>query len=310
MAIKTFDKQFKETLPKIYEVNQQFLNAFGGTVQVKDGVADKDFLTLKTTDTDVVIQKYDTGADVGFGSGTGKSSRFGNRKEIKSVDKTIPYEAPLAIHEGIDNFTVNDIPEQVIAERAVLHAEAWTEKISALLSKAISTNASHTLKAELTEDGVINAFTVARKTMLNYKVNKNLTKRAYVTADVYNLIIESKLAVTSKNSVANIDEQSILKFKGFVIEEVPDEYFQEGDNIYFVADNVGVVGVGVEVYRAIDSEDFYGVAIQSAAKYGKYIPEQNKKAIIKAQLTGGADKLAGVTAEPELPKAKPAEFGM
>lgn len=304
MAIKLYDKEFKKILPKVYEVNQQFLNAFGGTIQIKDGVSNSDFLTLKTTDTDVVLQDYDTSEDVAFGEGTGSSSRFGDRKEIKSIDKTVKYEAPLSIHEGIDNFTVNDIPEQVISERAMLHAEQWTEYVSKLLSKAISENASHTLTAELTEEGVINAFTVARKTMLNYKVSKNITKRAYVTADVYNLIVESKLATTSKNSGANIDNQEILKFKGFVIEELADEYFQEGENIYFVADNVGVVGVGISVYRVLDSEDFNGVAIQSAAKYGKYIPEDNKKAIIKAKLTGGTNKLKGVTVEPEFPKAK------
>lgn len=143
MAIKVYDKQFKQVLPKIYEVNQQFLNAFGGKIQVKDGVSNADFLVLKTTNTDVVIQKYNTGENTGFGTGTGKSSRFGDRKEIKAVDTTVQYEAPLAIHEGIDNFTVNDIPEQVIAERAILHAEKWTEHISSLLSKTISKSASY-----------------------------------------------------------------------------------------------------------------------------------------------------------------------
>ena len=38
----------------------------------------------------------------------------------------------------------------------------------------------------------------------------------------------------------------------------------------------------------IDSEDFAGVAIQAAAKFGKYIPEKNKKAILKAKLTQAA----------------------
>ena len=53
----------------------------------------------------------------------------------------------------------------------------------------------------------------------------------------------------------------------------------------FAADNVGVIGVGIEVYRLLDSEDFAGIAIQAAAKYGKYVPEKNKKAILKAKLT-------------------------
>jgi hypothetical protein len=35
----------------------------------------------------------------------------------------------------------------------------------------------------------------------------------------------------------------------------------------------------------MDSEDFAGTALQAAAKYGKYIPENNKKAILKATLT-------------------------
>ena len=76
------------------------------------------------------------------------------------------------------------------------------------------------------------------------------------------------------------------RFAGLVLSIlILEEYFQKGEQIYFTADNVGVVGIGIEVYRLIDSQDFNGVAIQSAAKYGKFIPEKNKKAIIKAKLT-------------------------
>ncbi len=285
MAIKVYTREYAGLLANIFEVKQNFLRTFGGKIQIKDGITNKDkFMDLKTSDTDVVIQKYDTGENVAFGTGTGKSNRFGERKEIKSVDAQVEYEAPLAIHEGVDNFTVNDNVDQVINERAGLHAEAWTEELNGMLSKALSDAASKTLTGDLTEEGVIKTFNDASKIFVNNKVARGIQRVAYVTADVYNLIVDSKLVTTAKNATVKIDSQEYLKFKGFVLVELADEYFQKGENIIFTADNVGVVGVGIEVYRILDSEDFAGVAIQAAAKYGKYIPEKNKAAILKAKL--------------------------
>lgn len=283
--IKTYTKQYAGLLQKVFAKKQHFLRTFGGNIQVFDGVASKDtMLELKISDTDVTIQKYDTGANVAFGSGTGNSNRFGERKEIKSIDKQVPYEAPLAIHEGVDNFTVNDNADQIIQERAALHAEAWVEQINSLLGKALSDAASKTLEGELTEAGVSKVFADAHKEFVNNYVSKDIGWVAYVNSDVYNFLVDHKLTTTSKNSSANIDEQTIIKFKGFIVEELADSYFQKGEQIIFAADNIGVVGAGVEVYRLIDSEVFDGVAIQSAAKYGKYIPDKNKKAILKAKL--------------------------
>lgn len=289
MAIKVYTREYAGLLQNIFEKKQNFMRTFGGKLQVKDGITNKDtFIDLKISDTDVVIQKYDTGENVAFGTGTGTSNRFGARKEIKSVDKQVQYEEPLAIHEGVDNFTVNDNADQVIKERAGLHAEAWIEQMNGFLSKALSAAASKTLTGNLTEDDIVKTFNEASKIFVNNKVARAVQRVAYVTADVYNLIIDSKLVTTSKNASVNIDNQEYLKFKGFILVELADEYFQKGENIVFAADNVGVVGVGIEVYRMIDSEDFAGVAIQAAAKFGKYIPEKNKKAILKAKLTQAA----------------------
>lgn len=286
MTIKVYTKEYAGVLQDVFKVKQHFLRTFGGSLQTKDGITNKDkFLDLKVSDTDVVIQNYDMGENVAFGTGTGSTNRFGNRKEIKSIDKQVEYEAPLAIHEGVDNFTVNDNADQVISERAGLHAEAWIEKLNALLSKALSDNASKTLTGQLTEDGVSKLFAEAHKEFINNKVSKDIDWVAYVNADVYNFIVDHKLATSSKKSSADIDNQTVLKFKGFILNELADVYFQSGEQAMFAADNVGVVGVGVEVYRLIDSEDFAGVAIQAAAKYGKYIPEKNRKAILKAKLT-------------------------
>ena len=286
MAIKLFTKQYAGMLPNLFESKAKYLRAFGGTLQTKDGISQKDtFLELKTSDTDVVIQEYSTDANVGFGTGTGNSSRFGERKEVKSVDTTVPYDGPLAINEGIDDFTVNDIPDQVVAERLALHGVAWAQHIDNFLGKVLSEAASEELTGDLTEEGVTKAFADAHKIFVNNGVSQNVAHVAYVNADVYDFLVDNKLATTIKNSSANIDEQSIYKFKGFVLEELPDAKFQDDENIIFSADNVGVVGVGIQVARAMDSEDFAGTALQAAAKYGKFIPEANKKAILKATLT-------------------------
>ena len=286
MAIKLYTKQYSGMVPDLFESRTHFLRTFGGTVQVHaDAEYNDKFLTLKTTDTDVTIQAYDTGANVAFGTGTGSTSRFGERHEVKSVDTTVEWETPLAIHDGIDRFTVNDIPEQVVAERLALHGAAWAEHVDGLLAKALSDNASETLTGELTEEGVVQAFADARKAFVNNKVSRNVAWVAYVNTDVFNLLVDSKLATTAKNSSANIDNQTLYAFKGFLLQEIQDDAFQVGEQIYFAADGVGVIGVGIEVTRVLDSEDFNGVALQGAGKYGKYIPTKNQKAILKAKLT-------------------------
>ncbi|EGS29894.1 hypothetical protein HMPREF9130_0406 [Peptoniphilus sp. oral taxon 375 str. F0436] len=285
MAIKIYTKEYAGLLADVFEKKQHFLRTFGGKLQVQDGITNKDtFIDLKVSDTDVVVQKYDVGENVAFGTGTGNSNRFGQRKEIKSVDVQVPYEAPLAIHEGVDNLTVNDNADQVIQERSGLHAEAWVEQVNGFLSKALSDAAHKTLTGKLTEEDVVKTFNEASKLFVNNKVSKDLGRVAYVSPDVYNFIMDSKLSTTAKGATVNIDGNEYYKFKNFILDELAEEYFQKGENIMFAADNVGAAGVGIEVYRMLDSEDFAGVAIQAAAKYGKYIPEKNKKAIVKAKL--------------------------
>ncbi|AYP29766.1 major capsid protein [Streptococcus phage SW23] len=286
MTIKYFTKQHAGMLPDLFAKKSAFLRAFGGVLQVKDGITENDtFMELKVSDTDVVIQNYSTDANVGFGTGTGNTSRFGQRKEVKSVNKQVKYDAPLAINEGIDDFTVNDIKDQVVAERLALHGVAWAQHVDKLLGKFLSDSASETLNSKLDEASVTKLFSEAHKKFVNNNVSTAVPWVAYVNADVYDLLIDSKLATTAKNSSANIDDETLYKFKGFILSELPDEKFQPGEGAYFVADNVGVAGIGIQVTRAMDSEDFAGTALQSAAKYGKYLPEKNKKAILKATVT-------------------------
>lgn len=288
MSTKLYTKKYMTMLAKITETRSRFLRSFGGQIQIFDGVSDSDtMLHLKVNNTKAVIKKYDKGENVAFGTGTGSSNRFGQRTEIKSIDKTVPYEAPISIHEGIDNVTVNDVAEKVVAERLEENALAQTEYINELLAKALSDNASETIAGQLTEEGVTKVFSTAHKKFVNNKISKNIAWVAYVTSDVYDFLIDSKLATTAKNSSANIDDQTMYKFKGFVLEETPDEYFQTGEQVMFVADGVGIAGVGLQIVRTIDADDFYGVAIQGAGKYGKYIADENKVGILKAKLVAG-----------------------
>lgn len=286
MAIKYFTKQYAGMLPNIFVKRTPFLRVFGGELQVKtDAEYNDKFMDLKITDTDVTIQNYSTDANVGMGTGTGSSNRFGPRNEVKSIDETVAWEAPLAIHDGIDSFTVNDIPAQVVAERLALHAAAWAGHVNSFLGKAISDNASETLTGELTEAGVTKLFADAHAKFINNNVSPDIAWVAYVNTELYNLLIDSNLAKTDKNSSVNVDEQTLYKFKGFELEELPDAQFETGEQAYFTAIGIGVAGVGIKVTRTIDSEDFAGVALQGAGKYAKYIPTKNKQAILKAKLT-------------------------
>lgn len=284
MAEHIYTKQFVKALETIYGTQSHFMNTFGGSLQVLDGVSNSDTaMSIKTNNQPTVIQKYSTDANVAFGTGTGNSSRFGERTEIKSVEINVPYEAPLAIHEGVDNVTVNDDANRVVLERLALAGEAWTEDLNNLLGKAISDNAGKTLEVELNEEGVKKLFADAHKEFTNNKIKKNLVRRAYVNSDVYAILVDSNLTTTAKNSSVNIDDNTLMKFKGFVIEELADEYFQEGEVAKFAVDGVGTAGVGIQVVRTIDATDFYGTAIQGLGKYAKYISEDNKKGIIIAK---------------------------
>lgn len=286
MAIKLYTQAYAGQLPDLFTKQSRFLRSFGGQIQTLVGKeADENFLKLKVSDTDVVIQEYSTEPDVAFGTGTGNSNRFGPRKEVKSVDLQVPFDTPLSIHEGIDGYTVNDIPDQEVAERLALYGVAWAERYDSEMSKVLSDSASETLTGELTLAGVKKVFNTARSKFVNNQVSRNVTWVAYVTSEVYQLLVDADLTTTAKKSSANVDTGELEKYKGFILEEVEDDKFQTGENIMFVADNVGVAGVGIPVTRVIDSEDFAGVALQGAGKLGKYVPEKNKKAILKATLT-------------------------
>ena len=94
------------------------------------------------------------------------------------------------------------------------------------------------------------------------------------------------MTTTGKNSAARIDENGIVRFKGFLIEEIPDDMLQEGCVAYVYIRGVGKAFTGINTARTVESEDFDGVALQGAGKAGEFILEDNKKAVVKITSVG------------------------
>lgn len=287
---RLYGKEFIGVLDAVYE-HTAYFNDFL-PLQARDGISDSETaFTVKSGNTAVVIGEYNTGENVGFGTGTGSTSRFGNRTEIKHTNVDVPYNWTWAWHEGVDRHTVNDDFDQVLAARAEDEANAQTELFNSKQSKYISDNAGKTIAAKaadvtsLTKAELLSIFDQLSAYFVNAKIRTGLTKIAKVTPAIYNAIVNNELATTAKNSSVNIDQNEVTMFKGFVIQEIPESAFQNGEVIYASVAGVGLAFTGIATARAIESEDFDGTALQGAGKAGEYIPDANKAAVVKVTLT-------------------------
>lgn len=286
LPVRSYSKEFKELLPSVIAKRGLFTDFFAGDVEALDGIKNSAIaFSVKTSDIAVAINTYDTGANVGFGTGTGKTSRFGNRTEIKYIDTDVQYTWNYAWHEGIDRATVNADFDEAVADRMEAEAIAKTAQFTSHYSSFISTNATAVALAGLTEANVVKLFNDMHKAMVNANVDKTLTWVAKVKPDVYSILVDSGLTTTSKGSTVNIDRDTVEMFKGFVIEEYPDSAFQSNEWVYAYPVGVAKSFTGIVTARAIESEDFDGVALQGYGKAGEYIPVDNKAAVLKATYT-------------------------
>ena len=112
------------------------------------------------------------------------------------------------------------------------------------------------------------------------------TKVAKVNSSLYNAIVNHPLMTTAKNSAASVADNEVVKFKGFLVQEIPDGLFQETECCYAYITGIGKAFTGINTARTIESEDFDGVAMQGAGKAGEFILNDNKKAVVKATVTG------------------------
>ena len=299
LPARSYQLEFKSLLQAVFKKQSYFADFFGGSIEAMDGIQENETaFYVKTSDIPCVCGTgYDKTATKAFGTGTGNSSRFGSRTEIIYTNTPAKYTWGWNFHEGIDRHTVNNDFAAAIADRLELQARAKTKAFNDAHGKFISQNAGHSeTLLDYTDDNVLAIFNALSKYYNNIEAVG--TKRAKVCADLYNAIVDHRLTTTSKGSVANIDENGVVKFKGFLIEEVPDDLFQTGEVAYVYIDGVGKAFTGINTARTIESEDFDGVALQGAGKAGEFILPDNKKAVCKVLLDGeyGLDNLTVTSA--------------
>ena len=299
LPARSYQLEFKRLLQAVFKKQSYFADFFGGSIEAMDGIQENETaFYVKTSDIPCVCGTgYDKTATKAFGTGTGNSSRFGSRTEIIYTNTPAKYTWGWNFHEGIDRHTVNNDFAAAIADRLELQARAKTKAFNDAHGKFISQNAGHSeTLVDYTDDNVLALFNALSKYYNNIEAVG--TKRAKVCADLYNAIVDHRLTTTSKGSVANIDENGVVKFKGFLIEEVPDDLFQTGEVAYVYIDGVGKAFTGINTARTIESEDFDGVALQGAGKAGEFILPDNKKAVCKVLLNSeyGLDNLTVTSA--------------
>ena len=299
LPARSYQLEFKRLLQAVFKKQSYFADFFGGSIKAMDGIQENETaFYVKTSDIPCVCGTgYDKTATKAFGTGTGNSSRFGSRTEIIYTNTPAKYTWGWNFHEGIDRHTVNNDFAAAIADRLELQARAKTKAFNDAHGKFISQNAGHSeTLLDYTDDNVLAIFNALSKYYNNIEAVG--TKRAKVCADLYNAIVDHRLTTTSKGSVANIDENGVVKFKGFLIEEVPDDLFQTGEVAYVYIDGVGKAFTGINTARTIESEDFDGVALQGAGKAGEFILPDNKKAVCKVLLDSeyGLDNLTVTSA--------------
>ena len=287
LPVRQYQKDFKKLLQAVFKKQSYFADFFGGGIEALDGVQhNKTAFSVKTSDIPVVVgEAYSKDANTAFGTGTGKSSRFGERTEIVYADTDVEYSWGWTFHEGIDKHTVNNDFDAAVADRLELQARAKTQTFNAKHGAFISASAGHTEELTgYTADAVLALFNKLSKYYKNIEAVGE--RKAKVTSDLYNAIVDHPLMTSAKGSSANIDTNGVVKFKNFVIEEVPDSMFAEGECCYTYIAGVGKAFTGINTARTINSEDFDGVALQGAGKSGEYILPANKKAVCKVTVIG------------------------
>lgn len=287
LAAKSYQLAFKNLLQAVFKKQAYFADFFGGEIEALDGVQENETaFYVKTSDIPCVFgDGYNKDENVAFGTGTGKSSRFGERTEVIYSNTPVNYTWGWNFHEGIDRHTVNTNLESAVADRLELQAIAKTQKFNLKHGAFISASAGKTeTLAGYTPDAVLALFNALSKYFTNIEAVG--VKKAKVKSDLYNAIVDHPLMTSSKGSSANIDENGVAKFKGFIIEEVPDSMFTGIDCCYAYIAGVGKAFTGINTARTIESEDFDGKALQGAGKAGEYILPDNKKAVVKVTFAG------------------------
>ncbi|KRK73181.1 hypothetical protein [Lacticaseibacillus nasuensis] len=276
LPVRVYQKQFIALMQTVFGVQSTFGPTFGA-LQTIDGVQNNAIaFSVKANDVPVAVGEYSTDKDTAFADGTSNSNRFGKMQEVVYGDIDVPYSFGWSFNEGIDQFTVNNDLPSAVADRLNLQAQAKTRLFNTKLGAYLVASAAEDLGAA---DDVNAIFETASAKYTDLEVVVPI--RAYVTADVYNAIIDHQLVSGLKGSAVNIDDNGILRFRDIAVTKTPSKYMG-GKAIIFTPDNIGRAFTGINVVRTIQSENFAGVALQGAGLAGQWISTDNKKAIFTA----------------------------
>lgn len=276
LPVRIYQKQFIGLMQTVFGVQSTFTPTFGA-LQALDGIQNNAIaFSVKANDVPVAVGAYNPNPNVAFGTGTSNSNRFGPMQEIIYSDIDVPYSFGWSFNEGIDQLTVNTDLDSAVADRLNLQAQAKTRLFNSQLGAYLVASAAADLGAV---DDVNKVFEKASERYTDLEVV--VPVRAYVTAEVYNAIIDHALVTSAKGSAVNIDENGIVRFRDIIVTKTPARYMA-GKSITFAPDNVGRAFTGINVVRTIQSENFAGVALQGAGKAGQWISDDNRQAIFTA----------------------------
>ena len=281
LPVRSYALEFKKLLPVVYKKKSYFSDFFGGGIEALDGVQNNaKAFSVKISDIPVVV-----GEGYKVDTALGNGSRFGDMTEIKYTNTDVEYTWGYNWHEGIDRYSVNNDMEAAIADRLELQARAKTDLFNVKHGAFIAASAGHTEQlTAYTSEAILALFNALAKYFTN--IGAQGERKAKVNPDLYNAIVDHALTTTAKGSAANIDTNGIVKFKGFTIEQIPEDVFAEGTCCYAYIPNVGRAFTGITTARTINAIDFDGVAFQGAGKAGEFILPANKKAVCKVNFTG------------------------
>lgn len=280
LPVRQYAPQYKQMLSTVFNVKKAFSGVLA-PIQIVDGVQhNAKAFSVKTNNTPVVIRTYNTGENVQFGTGTGSGSRFGNMTEVKYVDEQVDYSYSLAIHEGLDRYTVNNDLDAAVADRLRLQSEAQTREMNKKVGKFLSDNAGkEEALADLTEANVKALFNKINVHVIDSEIN--VPMKAYIRPEIYNAIVDMATVNTSKGANVSIDTNGLAKYKDIELIKTPKAYFDSNVIGIFAPDSIVIPFVGIETARTIEATEFDGVKLQAAAKGGNYILDDNKKAVVK-----------------------------
>lgn len=263
----SYVEEYVEILARVFGDKSIFLRSFGG--EIKTFVEKEDFNEPLILNLNGPVIVGDIVENVGFEVSV-EDQRFVSNVGVD--------EKPL----DIKDMTISDLTYDMAMEELGYEAENWVRRYDYIVSKKLSDNASEKIRGELNEYGIEELFIEARDKFDGNRVSKNVEQVAYVTPEICNLLVRSGLATADGSATLNYDAGKIYTFKGFEIVRVRQSFFQAEENVYFVADGVGVSGLVVPHTEINRAKEFIGFVITSLGILGNHIPSKNKKAILKA----------------------------